>query len=331
MGMRRRDFLAGIGSAAASPVAVKAQPADRMRRIAVLMGLPARDPEGQRWIRTFIQALRDLGWRNGTNVNIELRWAPNTEQMRAFAQELVGLQPDVIQVATGLATAEVLRKTSAVPVVFTVVNDPVALGFVQDLSRPGGNATGFTNIDLSLGQKWLEVIKEIAPRVTRAAVLFNPVPGSQFKFRWPQIEAACASLGIAAEAVEVRNLVEFEQALDAIGHDPQAGVVITPDQYFNLTRASVVTSLVSRHGVAAIYPYRDFAVAGGLVSYSIDLADQQRRAAGYVDRILKGEKPADLPVQAPTKFELVINLKTAKALGLTVAPALRARADEVIE
>jgi putative tryptophan/tyrosine transport system substrate-binding protein len=329
--MRRRDFLVGVGSAAASPLAAKAQPTGQMRRIAVLMGLPPRDPEGQRWIRTFIQALRDLGWRNGTNVNIELRWAPNIEQMRAFAQELVGLQPDVIQVATGLATAEVLRKTSNVPVVFTVVNDPVALGFVQDLSRPGGNATGFTNIDPSLGQKWLEVIKEIAPRITRAAVLFNPVPGSQFKFRWPQIEAAGASLGIAAEAIEVRNLAEFEKVLDAIGHDPQIGLVITPDQYFNLTRAPFITSLVSRYRVAAIYPYRDFAVAGGLVSYSVDLADLQRRAAGYVDRILKGEKPADLPVQAPTKFDLVINLKAAKALGLTIAPALRARADEVIE
>jgi putative ABC transport system substrate-binding protein len=329
--MRRRDFLAGVGSAAVSPLGARAQPADRMRRIAVLMGLPARDPEGQRWIRTFIQALRDLGWRNGTNVNIELRWAPNAEQMRLFAQELVGLQPDAIQVATGLATAEVLRKTSTVPVVFTVVNDPVALGFVQDLSRQGGNVTGFTNIDASLGQKWLEVIKEVAPRVTRVAVLFNPVPGSQFKFRWPQIEAAGVSLGIAAEAIEVRNLAEFEKTLDAIGHDPQAGLVITPDQYFNLTRASVVTALVSRYRVATIYPYRDFAMAGGLVSYSVDLADLQRRAAGYVDRILKGEKPADLPVQAPTKFDLVINLKTAKALGLTVAPALRARADEVIE
>jgi ABC-type uncharacterized transport system substrate-binding protein len=329
--MRRRDFLAGVGGAAVLPLAARAQPADPMRRIAVLMGLPPRDPEGQRWIRTFIQALRDLGWRNGTNVNIELRWAPTIEQMRAFAQELVGLQPDVIQVATGLATAEVLRKTSTVPVVFTVVNDPVALGFVQDMSRPGGNATGFTNIDPSLGQKWLGVIKEVAPRITRAAVLFNPVPGSQFKFRWPQIEAAGASLGIAAEAIEVRNLAEFEKALDAIGHDPQVGLVITPDQYFNLTRAPFITSLVSRYRVAAIYPYRDFAVAGGLVSYSVDLADLQRRAAGYVDRILKGEKPADLPVQAPTKFELVINLKTAKALGLAIPPALRARADDVIE
>ncbi|MBX9828176.1 MAG: ABC transporter substrate-binding protein [Xanthobacteraceae bacterium] len=329
--MRRRDFLAGVGGAAAWPPAAGAQPAAKMPRIAVLMGLPARDPEGQRWIKTFIQALRDLGWRNGTNANIELRWAPNIEQMRAFAQELVAMQPDVIQVATGLATAEVLRKTSTIPLVFTVVNDPVALGFVQDLSRPGGNATGFTNIDPSLGRKWLEVLKELAPRLTRAAVLFNPGPGSQFKYRWPQIEAAGAALGIAAEAIEVRNLVEFEKALDTIGHDPQMGLVVTPDQYFNLTRAPVITSLVARYRVAAIYPYRDFAAAGGLVSYSVDLADLQRRAAGYVNRILKGEKPADLPVQAPTKFELVINLKTAKALGLTVAPALRARADEVIE
>ncbi|MBX9843997.1 MAG: ABC transporter substrate-binding protein [Xanthobacteraceae bacterium] len=329
--MRRRDFLAGVGGAAAWPLAAGAQPAARMPQIAVLMGLPARDPEGQRWIRTFIQGLRDLGWRNGTNVNIELRWAPNIEQMRGFAQELVALQPDVIQVATGLATAEVLRKTSTIPLVFTVVNDPVALGFVQDLSRPGGNATGFTNIDPSLGQKWLEVLKETAPRLTRAKVMFNPVPGSQFKYRWPQIEAAGAALGLAAEAVEVRNLAEFEKALDAIGHDPQTGLVITPDQYFNLTRAPVITALVSRYRVAAIYPYRDFATAGGLVSYSVDLADLQRRAAGYVNRILKGEKPADLPVQAPAKFDLVINLKTAKTLGLTIAPALRARADEVVE
>jgi putative ABC transport system substrate-binding protein len=302
-----------------------------MPRIAMLIGLPAGDPEGQRWLRRFIQALRELGWRNGANVHIDIRWAAGVNQMRAFAHELVELRPDVIQVATGLATAEVLRKTSTVPVVFSVVNDPVALGFVQDPSRPGGNATGFTNIDPSLGRKWLETIKEIAPRVTRVAVLFNPGPGSQFKLRWPQIEAAGASLGIAPDAVEVRNLAEIETTLDAIKDDPQVGLVVTPDQFFNLTRAGIVTSLVARYRVAAVYPFRDFAVAGGLVSYSVDMTDLQRRAAGYVDRILKGEKLADLPVQAPTKFELVINLKTAKALGLSVSRTLLARADEVIE
>jgi putative ABC transport system substrate-binding protein len=329
--MRRRDFLAGIGSAAAWPLAADAQPAARMPRIGMLIGLATNDSEGQRWVRAFIQALRELGWRNGTNVHIDLRWGGNVDQMRTSAQELVDLQPDVIHVATSLATAEVLRKISTVPVVFSVVNDPVGIGFVQSLSRPGRNATGFTNIDPSLGRKWLEVVKEIAPHVTRAAILFNPVPGSQFETRWPQIKAAGASLGIAIDAIQVRNIPEIEKALDAIGHDPQVGLVVAPDPFFNLTRAGFITSLVSRYRIATIYPVRDWVLAGGLVSYSVDLTDQQRRAAGYVDRILKGEKPADLPVQEPSKFELVINLRTAKVLGLTVSPTLLARASEVLE
>ncbi|MBX9847406.1 MAG: ABC transporter substrate-binding protein [Xanthobacteraceae bacterium] len=329
--MRRRDFLAGVGGAAVGPLSAQAQGNARTQRIAILIGVPANDQDGQRWLRRLIDALRNLGWRNGTNVNIDLRHASTIDQMRAAAQELIDLKPDVIAVATTLASLEVLRKTTTIPVVFSIANDPVALGLVKDLSRPGGNATGFYNIEPALGQKWIEVLKEIAPRVTRVQVFINSMAGAQLKFSWPKIQAAGASLGITPESVEVRSIEEIGKKLESIGHDPQVGLVLALDDSFNVSRAPLITSFVLRHRLAAIYPLRDFVYAGGLISYAVDLGDLQRRLAGYVDRILKGERPGDLSVQGPTKFDLMINLKAAKDIGLTVPQTLRARANEVIE
>jgi putative tryptophan/tyrosine transport system substrate-binding protein len=329
--LRRREFVTLLGGAAAAwPLTVSAQKLDRIPRIGMLMGLAENDPEGQRWVQTFIQALQELGWRSGTNVRIDLRWATDLDHMRTFAKELIELQPDLIQVATTLATAEVLRQTRTIPVVFTVVSDPVGSGFVQNLPRPGGNATGFINIESSLGGKWLNLLREIAPGVTRVAMLFNPGTAPQTAYYRGPLESAAASLGIAATATPIREPAEIETTIAALGQDPQSGLIVLPD-FFVASHRDLITSLAARHRVAAVYPFRFFVRAGGLVSYGVDLPDLQRRAASYVDRILKGATPADLPVQLPTKFELAINLKTAKALGLTVPPTLLALADEVIE
>jgi putative ABC transport system substrate-binding protein len=329
--MQRRKFITFLGGASAAwPLAARAQQGDRIRRIGMLMGLAESDPEGQRWAQTFIQALQELGWRSGTNVRIDLRWATDLDHMRTFAKELVELQPDLIQVTTTPATAEVLRQTRTIPVVFSVVSDPVGWGFVQNLPRPGGNATGFINIESSLSGKWVELLKEIAPRVTRVAMLFNPATAPQTAYYRGPLEAAAASLGIAAMTAPIRETAEVETAITALGQDPHAGLIALPDIFVTAHR-DLIISLAARHHVAAIYPLRLFVRAGGLVSYGVDLPDLQRRAAGYVDRILKGATPADLPVQLPTKFELAVNLKTAKGLGLTVPPTLLATADELVE
>jgi putative ABC transport system substrate-binding protein len=296
----------------------------------MLMGLAESDPEGQRWAQTFIQALQELGWRNGTNVRIDLRWATDLDNMRTFAKELVELQPDLIQVTTTPATAEVLRQTRTIPVVFSVVSDPVGSGFVRNLPRPGGNATGFINIESSLGGKWVELLKEIAPRVTRVAMLFNPTTAPQTAYYRGPLEAASSSLGIAATTAPIRETAEIETTIAALGQDPQAGLIALPD-LFVASHRDLIISLAARHRVAAVYPFRFFVRAGGLISYGVDLPDLQRRAASYVDRILKGATPADLPIQLPTKFELAVNQKTAKALSLAVPPTLLATADEVIE
>jgi putative ABC transport system substrate-binding protein len=330
--MRRRDFITLLaGTVLPWQRVARAQTPARMRRIGVLIGLQKGDPEGQRWVTTFTDTLRELGWRDGANVQIDIRWSGDVEEMRTYAQELADLKPDVIQVATALATAEVLRITRTIPVVFSVVNDPVAIGFVQSLPRPGGNATGFMNIEPTLGKKWLELLKEIAPRVTRATMVFNPVPGSQFEQHLPQLEAAAAPLGITIKAAPARNITEIDRTIGAIKSDPQDGLIVIPDPFFNLARSDFVSSLVAHHRIVAIYPVRDFVVAGGLISLSVDVPDLQRRAAGYVDRILKGAAPADLPVEAPIKFELVVNRKAAKALGITIPPAVLARASEIID
>lgn len=332
--MRRREFLTLIGAAVLRPIDSIAQNSaspSAASRIGVLMGLPANDSEGQRWIRSYIQGLRDLGWRNGVNIQIDLRWASDIDQMREAAKALVESKPDVIHVATSLATAEILRHTRTVPIVFSMVNDPVALGFIQSTQRPGTNATGVTNVISDMAQKWLDLLKEIAPHVTRAVVLFNPVPGSQFDNRWGQFQAAGAAMGLNVEAAPVRRIEEIESTLNSLKQDPNTGVIIIPDAFFNLTRSGFISSLMSRYRFAAIYPFRDYVLSGGLASYSVDTADLERKASAYTDRILKGEKPAELPVLGPTKFELVINLRAARAIQLNVPKNLLARASEVIE
>jgi putative ABC transport system substrate-binding protein len=302
--MRRREFITMIGGAVAAwPLAASAQQPDRMRRIGVLMGLPQADLEAQRWVRKFIQTLRDAGWRNGTNVQIDLRFCRDVYQMRAFGKELIDLQPDVIHVTTGLATNEILRQTTTIPVVFSMVNDPVSLGFVDSLMLPGRNATGITNIEPSLPEKWLELLKE---------------------------QTTAAALGLKVEQAPVTSNAEMEKTIAELG-ETQGGLIMAPDKFFNLPRTELIISQAALHHVPAIYPFRDFVDAGGLASYSIDLPDLQRRAALYVDHILKGQTPAELPVQSPIKFELVINAKTAKALDIAIAPKLLARVDEVIK
>ena len=329
--MRRREFVAMIGGAAAAwPLAASAQQADPMRRIGVLMGVPQADLEGQRWVRKFIQTLRDAGWRNGANVQIDLRFSRDPVQMRTFGKELIDLQPDVIHVTTGIATGEVVRQTTTIPIVFSMVNDPVALGFVDSLMLPGRNATGMTNIEPSLPEKWLGLLKEIAPRTSRVTALFNPATAYQLNQRWGQIETAAAALGLKIEQAPVTSNADIEKTIADLG-EAQAGLIMIPDRFFNLPRTLLIIQQAARHRVPAIYPFRDFVDAGGLGSYAVDLPDLQRRAALYVDHILKGQTPAELPVQSPIKFELVINAKTAKALDITIPPKLLARADEVIK
>ena len=329
--MRRRQFITMIGGAVAAwPFAAEAQQAGPVRRIGVLMGLPQADQEGQRWVRKFIQTLRDAGWKNGTNVQIDLRFSGGVLQMRTFAKELIDLQADVIHVTTGIATGEVLRQTTTIPVVFSMVNDPVALGFVDSLMLPGRNATGITNIEPSLPEKWLELLKEIAPRTSGVAAMFNPASGYLLNQRWTQLETTAAALGLKIERAPVVSNPEIEKTIAALG-ETQGGLIMVPDQFFNLPRTLQIIALTTRHRVPAIYPFRDFVDAGGLASYAVDLPDLQRRAALYVDHVLKGRTPAELPVQSPIKFELVLNAKTAKAIDITIPPKLLARADEVMK
>ena len=329
--MRRREFIAMIGGAATAwPLAARAQPAEHVRRVGVLMGVPQADLEGQRWMRKFVQTLRDEGWRNGTNIEIDLRFSRDVLQMRTFAKELIDLQPDVIHVTTAIAAGEVLRQTTTIPVVFSMINDPVALGFVDSLMLPGRNATGFTNIEPSLAEKWVELLTELAPRTTRVAALFNPASAYSLNRRWEQLETTAAALGLKVERAPVVSNAEIEKTIVTLG-ETQGGLIMVPDQFFTLSRTQLIIALTARHRVPAIYPFRDFVDAGGLASYSVDLPDLQRRAALYVDRILKGNTPAELPVQSPIKFELVVNAKTAKALDIVISPKLLARVDETIK
>jgi putative ABC transport system substrate-binding protein len=330
--MRRRKFIALVGAAAATwPLAVRAQQPNRMRLIGVLMGSAADDPELQTRIAAFAQGLAQLGWADGRNVRIDTRWATtNADDIRRHAAELAALAPDVILAATGTATvAPLLQATRTVPIVFVVVIDPVGAGFVASLARPGGNATGFLMFEYGLSAKWLELLKQIAPGVTRVAVLRDPAIASGIG-QFGAIQSAAPSLGLEASPVNVRDVGEIERDIAAFARSSNGGVIVTASALATRHRDLIIT-LAARHRLPAIYASRYFVTDGGLISYGPDLLDQYRRAAGYVDRILKGEKPADLPVQAPTKYEFVINLKTAKALGLEVPPNLLARADEVIE
>jgi ABC-type uncharacterized transport system substrate-binding protein len=326
--MRRREFLGVVGGAASFSFSARAQ--ERVRRIGVLLPAAADDAEFQARVAAFHQGLALLSWTIGRNVRIDSRWATaNAAEIRRHAAELVTLAPDVILAHGASTVAPLLQATRTVPIVFPVVGDPVAAGFVDSLARPGGNATGFLSNEYSLSGKWLELLKQIAPGVTRAAVLRDSTQGSGTSL-FAAIQTAAPSLRMEVNPVNLRDAGEIERAVAAFARPPNGGLILTPGGAATLHRDLIIT-LAARHKLPAVYFERNFVAAGGLVSYGPDYIDQYRKTAGYVDRILKGEKPADLPVQAPTKYELVINLKTAKALGLTVPASVLARADEVIE
>jgi putative ABC transport system substrate-binding protein len=331
MVMRRRDFIKVIaGSTAAWPLAVRAQQSEPKRRVGVLMGLAADDAEAQDRIAAFEQGLQQSGWTKGRNLQIDYRrGAGDTVPTRRYADELVALAPDVILASGGSVVGALLQATRTIPIVFTQTPDPVAAGFVASLARPGGNATGFTTSEYGISGKWLELLKEIAPGVTRAAVLRDPtIPSGIGQFA--SIQSVAPSFGVELSPVDLRDASEIERDVAAFARGSNSGLIVTSSGLAAVHRQLII-KLAARHRLPAVYSYRYFATSGGLISYGPDPIDQYRRAAGYVDRILKGEKPDDLPVQAPTKYELAINLKTAKALGLIVPPTLLARADQVIE
>jgi len=330
--MNRRQFITLFGGAAAAwPLAARAQQRERMRSVGVLIPFAAHSTEGQNRVTAFAQALQQLGWSVGQNARLHYRWGDGTSAttMQKYAAELVALAPDVILADSSAALSPLLQATQTIPIVFARVADPVGAGYVETLARPGGNATGFTTLEYGVAGKWLELLKEIAPRVTRAAVLRDPAiaagPG-----QFGALQAVAPSLGVELRAVNVRDADEIERSIAGFAQGSNGGLVVTSSAAAAAHRDLIVT-LAARHRLPAVYYVRLYGEIGGLVCYGADVLDQFRRAAGYVDRILKSEKPAELPVQAPTKYELVINLKTAKALGLTVPDTLLARADEVIE
>jgi ABC-type uncharacterized transport system substrate-binding protein len=328
----RREFITLLGGAAAWPLAARAQQAERMRRIGVLMGYPENDLEGPAFFAAFREGLEKLGWVEDRNIRFDIRWATpdDAEARQRFAKELVALQPDLILSSVTPTTAALLQQTRTIPMVFATVSDPVGSGFVASLARPGGNVTGFQAMVGSLAGKWLELLKEIAPRVARVAMLFNPAVAPYAESFLNPFKAAASSFAVEAIAAPVRDMSELESVVAAQARSPNGGLIVMPDTFTDVHRAEI-TSLAARSGLPAVYPRRIFTELGGLLSYGIDQLDLYRRAATYADRILKGAKPSELPVQAPAKFELVINLKTAKALGLDVPPLLQQRADEVIE
>jgi putative ABC transport system substrate-binding protein len=329
--MRRREFILALGGAAVTwPLASRAQQADRVRRIGVLVGAGADGLDAQARQGAFLQGLQQLGRTDGRDVRIDTRWgAANTDDIRKYAAELVALAPDVILAAGNAPVERLLQATRTVPIVFVIVIDPVGSGIVDSLSQPGGNATGFMQFEYSLTAKWLELLKQIAPSVTRAAVLRDSTVAAGIG-QFAVIQSVAPSVGVEVTPINGRDAPEIERAIAAFARVSNGGLIVTASALAGVHRDLLIT-LAARHKLPAVYSNRLFVAAGGLISYGADLVDQYRRAAGYVDRILKGEKPADLPVQAPTKYELVINLKTAKALGLTVPTTLLARADEVIE
>ena len=328
--IRRREFVTLLGGAAAWPLAARAQQPEQMRRIGVLTNLVADDPEAQARVGAFLQGLQELGWAVGRNMRIEYRWgAGDADRTRGYAAELVALAPDVILSSGASALAPLLQATRSVPVVLAQVPDPVGAGFVNSLARPGGNTTGFITYEYGLSGKWLELLTQIAPSVTRAAVIRDPAV-SAGTGQWGAIQAVAPSVRVLVSPVNVRDAGEIERDVAAFAHGSNSGLIVTASALATVHRNPIIT-LAARYKLPAVYPDRIFVTGGGLISYGPDLIDNYRRAAGYVDRILKGEKPANLPVQNPIKYELVINLKTAKTLGLTIPPTLLTRADEVIE
>ena len=328
--MRRRDFIKVIaGAAAAWPLTARAQQGDRVRQVGWLIPRETNDTEGQARVTAFRQGLRDLGWTEGYNLQIEYRWSGGVERIRTYAAELVALSPDVI-VATATATVTPLQQlTHSVPIVFAGVVDPVGAGFVASLARPGGNITGFTLYEYGMNAKWLELLKQIVPGITRVAIVRDPTIASGIG-QLGALQVAAPSFGVELTPIDVRDVKEVERAVAAFASEPNTGLIVVAGSLAAIHRADII-ALVARHRLPAVYSSRYYVTSGGLASYGPDSVDPYRRAAGYVDRILKGEKPADMPVQAPTKFELVINLKTAKALELAVPQSLLTTADEVIE
>jgi putative ABC transport system substrate-binding protein len=328
--VKRRTFIAGLGSAAAWPLAARAQQPERMRRIGVLIGGDENDPESNRRYSAFAQALADLGWADGRNVRMDLRLGgSDIDRIRGLAQELVGLQPDIILASSTPVTVALQAETRTIPIVFAGVADPVAGGIVARLDRPSGNITGFADFERPMGGKWLELLSEIVPGLKQAAIMFNPDMATASLYR-PSFETAARSLTVELIIAPIHSDVEIEMAIVALGREPGGGLVVVPDQFTIAHRASII-SAAARNKVPAVYPILPYARDGGLLSYGVDRPDIFRRAASYVDRILRGAKPAELPVQLPTKFEMVVNLKTAKALGLVVPQSILLRADEIIE
>jgi putative ABC transport system substrate-binding protein len=329
-GMRRREFITLLGGAAAWPFAARAQQRERMRRIGVLTTLAADDAEAMARLAAFLQALQQLGWTDNRNVHIDYRWgAGEPERIRRNAAEMAALAPDVILANGTAGVGPLLQATRTVPIVFVQVSDPVGAGYVASLARPGGNATGFTLFEYGMGGKWLELLKQIAPSVTRAVVLRDPTQPTGIA-QLAAMHSVAPSLGVEVSPVGLRDPDEIERGVAAFARGANGGLIVTAGA-LSLVHRDPIIALAARHRLPAVYPYRIFIASGGLMSYGTDSTDSYRRAAGYVDRILKGEKAADLPVQQPTKFDLVLNLKTAKALGLEISPTLLARADEVIE
>jgi ABC-type uncharacterized transport system substrate-binding protein len=329
--VKRREFVAGLGGAAVWPLVARAQQNERMRRIGVLMAYAESVPEAQAWVARFRAELQKLGWTEERSIRIDIRWATgDMEAIRRFAKELVALQPDLILSPTTPTTAALMQETRAIPIIFAIVADPVGSGFVASLHRPGGNVTGFTQMEPTIAGKWLELLKEIAPRVARAAFLFNPATVPHAEYFLAPFKAVAASFAVAAITAPVRDTSELESVVAAQAREPNGGLIVMPDSFTTSHRVEI-TALAGRYRLPAVYPYRDFTEHGGLLSYGYDRLDNFRRAATYADRVLKGAEPSELPVQAPVKFELVINLKAAKALSLEVPPTLLARADEVIE
>jgi putative ABC transport system substrate-binding protein len=331
--VQRREFITLLGSVAAWPIAARAQQPDRMRLIGVLMAFPESDSTAQSWLAAFRVALAKLGWTEGSNLRIELRWSGvDADRITALAKELVDLRPNAIFGVSTPAIGALARETRTIPIVFAGVSDPVGAGYVESLAHPGGNITGFmtSNGDPTIGGKWVELLKQIAPRTVRVALLFNPATVVPVQIFMPSIQAAASSFAVQVSAAPVHGKDEIEGVVAAQARDPGGGLIVMPDAFNDVNRELII-ALAVRYSVPAIYYNRFFSEPGGLISYGDVRSEQYRLAAGYIDRVLKGEKPADLPVQVPTKYELIINLKTAKALGLTIPDKLFTAADEMIE
>jgi putative tryptophan/tyrosine transport system substrate-binding protein len=329
--MRRREFIALVGGSTAWPLAVRAQAVGSMRLIGVLMAWPESDTHAQSWLAAFRSALAKLGWMEGSNLRIELRWsAANSDRTRTLAKELVDLRPDAIFSQTTPAITALARETQTIPIVFVLVSDPIGSGFAVSLAHPNGNITGLTGNDPAIGGKWMELLKEIAPQTARVALLFNPATAPQLQFYVPSIKASASSVAVEVSDAPVHAKEEIEGVIAAQARAPGSGLIVMPDPFTN-TNTELIIALAARYRVPTISYDPFYAGLGGLIAYGTDFAELFRQAAEYIDRVLKGTKPGELPIQEPTKYELSINLKTAKALGLTIPPPLFARADEVIE